>query len=203
MIAQGAGSLLALATIALAALRADWPRLLRRDTVHVHLATVLGLVVLWSIRADFNGVAVHFLGMGALCLSAGAALALVGGAVVVAVTTLLHGEPLASAGLVYLALVAVPVAVQWGVLVLVRRALPRNPFVWFFGVAFLGGTLSFFAGALAAGLLGNAASLAGSEYALLALMLGIAEGTMTGMALTLAVVYRPAWVATFDDKQDL
>ena len=31
----------------------------------------------------------------------------------------------------------------------------------------------------------------------------VAEGTMTGMALTLAVVYRPAWVATFDDGRDL
>ena len=203
MIAQGAGGLLALATVALAARRADWPRLFRRDTVHAHLGTLLGLVLLWSIRADFNGVAVHFLGMGALCLSAGPALALVGGAVVVAVTTFLRGEPVASAGLVYLALVAIPVAVQWCLLVLVRRLLPRNPFAWFFGVAFLGGTLSFFAAALAAGALGNAPSLAGSEYALLALMLAIGEGTMTGMALTLAVVYRPAWVATIEDKRDL
>jgi uncharacterized membrane protein len=203
VIAQGAGGLLALATVALAALRADWPRLFRRDTVHVHLGTLLGLVLLWSIRADFNGVAVHFLGMGALCLSAGPALALVGGAVVVAGTTALRDAPAANAGLAFLSLVAVPVFVQWAVLLLVRRALPRNPFAWFFVVAFLGGGASFFAGALAGGALGKPLAIDWSEYALITLMLAFGEGTLTGMLLTLGVVYRPAWVATFEDRRDL
>ena len=29
--------------------------------------------------------------------------------------------------------------------------------------------------------------------------LALGEATLTGIALTLAVVYRPQWVATFDD----
>ena len=37
------------------------------------------------------------------------------------------------------------------------------------------------------------------EYVPYLLFLAFGDGTLTGMALTLAVVYRPQWVATFDD----
>jgi uncharacterized membrane protein len=189
--------------MALAARYADWPRMLRSETAHVHLGTLLFLVILWLVRATFGGASLHFLGIGGLTLSAGPALALVGGAVVVAGTTALRDAPAANAGLAFLSLVAVPVFVQWAVLLLVRRALPRNPFAWFFVVAFLGGGASFFAGALAGGALGKPLAIDWSEYALITLMLAFGEGTLTGMLLTLGVVYRPAWVATFEDRRDL
>jgi uncharacterized membrane protein len=189
--------------MALAARYADWPRMLRSETAHVHLGTLLFLVILWLVRATFGGASLHFLGIGGLTLSAGPALALVGGAVVVAGTTALRHAPAANAGLAFLSLVAVPVFVQWAVLLLVRRALPRNPFAWFFVVAFLGGGASFFAGALAGGALGKPLAIDWSEYALITLMLAFGEGTLTGMLLTLGVVYRPAWVATFEDRRDL
>ena len=201
------GWVAALAIAALAARRADWTRVLRPASSHAHLGTLFLLVVLWSARAAVGGVSLHFLGMGGLCLSAGPALALVGGAVVVAITTALRASPMADAGLVFVTLVAIPVGVQWGFLALVRRLLPRNPFAWFFGVAFLGAAVSFFAGSLAGGAVAHAAApapaVAWSEFALIALMLALGEGTLTGMLLTLAVVYRPAWVATFDDARDL
>jgi uncharacterized membrane protein len=31
--------------------------------------------------------------------------------------------------------------------------------------------------------------------------LGLGEAMLTGMLVTLAVVYRPQWVATFDDER--
>lgn len=187
----------------LASRRADWSRVRRPETAHPYLGSLLALVVLWSIGASIGGTSLHFLGMGALCLSAGPSLALVGGAVVVAIATLLRDAPLVNVGLVYVALVAVPVAVQLSLLALVRRFLPRNPFAWFFGVAFLGGTLSFFAGALAGAALAHTVTMPWGEFALFVLMLAVGEGTLTGMLLTLAIVYRPAWVATFDDARDM
>lgn len=198
-----AGWLAAAAIVALAMRHADWSRIVRSETAHVHLGTLLFLAGLWSIRVPLPDLGLHFLGIGALCLSAGPALALAGGALVVAITTALRDGPVANAGITFVALVAVPVGVQWAVLAAVRRALPRNPFAWFFGVAFLGGGLSFYAGALAGALVGRELPIMWSEYALITLMLAFAEGTMTGMLLTLAVVYRPRWVATFDDARDL
>ena len=41
------------------------------------------------------------------------------------------------------------------------------------------------------------------DYVPYLLYLAFAEGTLTGMVLTLAVVYRPQWVATFDDARYL
>jgi uncharacterized membrane protein len=34
-------------------------------------------------------------------------------------------------------------------------------------------------------------------------VLGVGVATLTGMLITLLVVYRPSWVATFDDRRYL
>ena len=201
------GNVLALGLVALAVRRARWRRFLATEPTHVWLGSLVALAVLWSIRTTLPGAPpLHLLGMGALCLSAGPALALVGGAIVVVVTRLVLDAPLANAGAAFLVDVAVPVAVQWGALRLAERVLPRNPFAYFFAVAFAGAAASFFAAAMAARALVviAAADVAGGavthgEYAVLALLLSFGEATLTGMLITLAVVYRPAWVVTFDD----
>ena len=41
------------------------------------------------------------------------------------------------------------------------------------------------------------------EYLPYLLYLAFGEATLTGMLLTLAVAYRPQWVATFDDARYL
>ena len=200
----------ALGILAVAAAKARWSRFKGEEVTHVYLGSVLFLVVLWSIRTTLAGAPpLHLLGVGALCLSAGPALALVGGALVVVVTTAVQGAPLANAGLAFVVQVAVPVAVQHGALLASQRALPRNPFAYFFAVAFAGGAASFFAAAiagrglaLAAGL-GGAGAVTDGDYAVLALLLSFGEATLTGMLITLAVVYRPGWVATFDDARYL
>jgi len=199
------GSIAALSILAVALRRAPWSRFAASEPTHVYLGSLLFLVVLWSIRATLPGVpALHLLGIGALCLCAGPALALVGGAIVVLVTSGLHDAPLSHAGLTFVAQVAVPVAVQYGVLSASRRVLPHNPFTYFFVVAFAGGAASFFAAAMVGRVValveaGVGGAITGGEFAILSLLLAFGEATLTGMLVTLAVVYRPAWVATFDD----
>jgi uncharacterized membrane protein len=103
---------------------------------------------------------------------------------------------------------ATPVAVSWLVWRFSERVLPPNFFIYIFAVAFLGGALSLGA----AGLVGAAALTVGAgrpaeiifgEYAPYLIYLAFGEGTLTGMILTLAVVYRPLWVTTFDDARYL
>jgi uncharacterized membrane protein len=48
-----------------------------------------------------------------------------------------------------------------------------------------------------------AADIVFGDYVPFLLNLSFAEATLTGMELTLLVVYRPAWVATFDDGRYL
>ncbi len=130
--------------------------------------------------------------------------AILGGAVVVLASVLVHGTSLANAPTTFLLSVAFPAAVALGVLRLTQRFLPPNFFVYTLAACFLGAALSFGLAGLA-----NAALIAvtgvvhsdvvfGDDVPYL-LYLAFGEGTLTGMALTLAVVYRPQWVATFDD----
>ena len=42
-----------------------------------------------------------------------------------------------------------------------------------------------------------------SEYLPFFLVVGFSEAWLTGMALTVLVIYRPEWVATFDDRSYL
>jgi hypothetical protein len=66
--------------------------------------------------------------------------------------------------------------------------------------ALMGGVAAAFVLAFGAGL---PAPLVFGEYVPYLLYLAFGEATLTGMALTLMVVYRPQWVATFDDARYL
>jgi uncharacterized membrane protein len=93
----------------------------------------------------------------------------------------------------------------------VRRAaearLPPNFFIYVFVVGFLGGGLAMLATVAAvAATFALAAPAAGPQsdaWSALALMLAFAEATLTGMLITLFVVYKPEWVGTFDDARYL
>ena len=199
-----ASTLLAIAALGLAAWCAPWQRMATTDTLNVCCGAVVALAVLWSVRATLaHGVVIHLLGIAAFALTAGPWLALLGGAVVVLLSAWLHGVPLAALPTEFLASVLVPVVVVLGLLRMTRRFLPPNLFVYTIVVAFFGAAL----GAFLAGLASAAAFVAGGaapevifgEYVPYLIFLAFGEATLTGMALTLAVVYRPQWVATFDD----
>ena len=89
-----------------------------------------------------------------------------------------------------------------------QRHLPPNFFVYAFAAGFLAPALGLgaagLAGASALALTGVAdAGVVFGDYVPILLYLAFAEGTLTGMLVTLLVVYRPQWVATFDDARYL
>lgn len=200
---------LALSLVAMAGRRASWRRVAEGDAVHVWYGGTFCLVVLSSLRATVGpGFTFHLLGIAAFTLAVGPRLALAGGALALAIGIVVRGEPWAGAGVAYLTLVAVPVAVTALVLRFAERALPPNFFVYVFVATFFGAWLSYVAAALAgAVVLATATTLPAAtvfgEYAPYFLYLAFGEATLTGMAITLAVVYRPRWVATFDDARYL
>jgi len=193
-----------------AALRgAPWSRLTASEPVHVWYGTIFCLVVLWSIQATVGeGFTFHLLGVAAFTLLAGAPLALVGTAIAVAVNVALRDGLWANAALVWLTMAAIPVGVTWLVLRLAERALPANFFVYVFVVTFFGAALSLVAAGIAGATMltlaaGRPPELVFGEYVPYLVYLAFGEATLTGMVLTLAVAYRPQWVATFDDTRYL
>jgi uncharacterized membrane protein len=203
-----AGWILALTTFVWAARAAPWPRFSESEQAHVWYGSVFCVVALWSLQATVGeGFTFHLLGIAAFALMVGAPLALIGAALAVAALLAVHGGDWTNAGIAFTTMGVVPVVLITGVLRAAERLLPPNFFVYVFVVTFFGAWLAYGASALAALTLLALASPPDArvfaEYAPYVLYLGFADATLTGMVLTLAVVYRPRWVSTFDDRRYL
>ena len=144
------GLLLAAPGLAAASPQAPWDRFASSEITHVFYGGIFATVLLWSLRATVGeGFAFHLLGIGAFTLLAGPALALIGSAVALAVMTAIGGGLWINAGLTFITLAAVPIAVVWLTWRGVERLLPPNFFVYIFATAFLGSALALGAAGLA------------------------------------------------------
>lgn len=190
-------------------LRAPWSRLKVPDLLNVWLGMVVFLTLIWSLKAGVRpGLGFHLLGATVFTLSFGPHLAFVGLCLVLAGVTL-NG----AAGLFAYAANALLLA-GGGVLFahlfhrLILGVLPAHFFVFVFINAFLGAALTilavgfsitvflFFSGAYTWDYLI-------AEYFPYFMLLGFSEAWLSGMVMTLFVVYRPDWVITFDDSRYL
>ena len=187
---------------------APWRRFDSSELVHVWYGAILSTCLLWSIRASVGETfSFHLLGVSLMSLLFGARLALLGVAAVVVVASALRDGLWANYALGVLVMGAVPVAITMSVLRAAERYLPPNLFVYFFVVAFFGSGLAM----AGSGLVASVALVLGAgqpnalfdEYLPYLLYLAFGEATVTGMLMTLIVVYRPSWVATFDDARYL
>jgi uncharacterized membrane protein len=202
-----AGWLAAALVLSRALRAAPWGRFADSEQVHVWYGTLFALILLWSIQATVGeGFTFHLLGVAALTLVAGPALALVGSAIAVAILMLVRGGHWPTAALAWCTMAALPVAVTWATLRFAERRLPAHFFVYVFVVAFFGAALSLVAAGLAGALVltlggGRAAGVVFGDYVPYLAYLAFGEATLNGMAMTLLIVYRPHWVATFDDAR--
>lgn len=185
-----------------------WRRVrLARFDANLWLACCALLEALWLVRAGvLPGLTLHFLGAAALYLMFGAPLAVVGIALIALVGALLGAS--GWQGLPWQVLLdgALPVATVHLVRSALESRLPPNPFVYFIGIAYFGAGLSFAAAAGATALLHTVAGHYAlrtlvSDYLSYALLLAFGEAFLTGMLITVFVVYRREWVATFDDAR--
>lgn len=197
------------AVLAVIALRTPWQRLADAAHLNVFLGTVVVLLVLWSMRAGVRpGLAVHLLGATVCTLTFGPSLALS------ALTLVMLGAVLSgslewwSLPLNVLVMAVVPVGVSLAVLRAAQRWLPAHLFVYIFAAAFFGAAAAMIATGASACLLLWLAGVYPPEYLLSEylpwfLPMAWAEAFLTGGAITLMTVYRPLWVATFDQARYL
>ena len=188
---------------------APWRRLRDSELLNVWLGMVVLLTLTWSMQAGVKpGLGLHLLGATLFTLCFGPMLAFIGLCLVTLGVTL-NG----SAGGFALAINALLLA-GGGVLLseggrrLFCRFLPPHFFVFVFVNAFFGSALTIFGvGVLLCCFLSLAdayewAYLA-SEYLPYFLLLAFSEAWLSGMLMTLFVVYRPKWVVSFDDSRYL
>jgi uncharacterized membrane protein len=102
--------------------------------------------------------------------------------------------------------VLVPVWLAFALFWAADRLLPNHLFVYIFVDAFLGAALTVTGAGVSASILlwlagAYPADYLAGEYLPPYLLLAFSEAWLSGMAITLMVVYRPEWVATFDDSR--
>lgn len=194
---------------ALALRRAPWRSLQESGRLHVLLGTCVALMLLWSIRAlRVPGLEYHYLGATLVTLMFGWRLALLALAVVLTGHVLNGTSDWQTFPMNLLTMGLVPVAVSHFLWRYAEARLPANFFVYVFACAFFGAGLAMLA-VIATGSILLWISGAYSpeqlyqDYLQLIPLFMFPEAFITGVLMTLLVVYRPEWVASFDDRRYL
>lgn len=189
--------------------RAPWARLKASEQFSLWLGMIVILTLLWSLQAGIKpGLSLHLLGATVFTLSFGPQLAFIGLSLVLAAVTFNGGGGWFSFALNSLLMAGLGVAAAQGVFRLADRFLPKHFFVYVFANGFFGSALSILCVGLGSSLLlilagAYPADYLFAEYLPYYLLLGFSEAWLSGMVMTLFVVYFPSWVATFDDSRYL
>jgi uncharacterized membrane protein len=164
------------------------------------------LVVVWSMKAGITpGLSVRFLLVTALTLMHGWQLAIVAGALVLAVLSFVGVADWSLYGANLLCMAVVPALFTAWFHELVHARLPHNYFIYFFVTTFLGAAVAFnLAGLVRVALMAASGTLdalhAGPEYFAILPFMSFGEAVVNGTIIGMAVVYRPRWVMSFDDR---
>jgi uncharacterized membrane protein len=177
-----------------------------RERRWVWLGSLSLLVGIWSMKAGITpGLSVRFLLITALTLMHGWQLAVIGAALVLVVLSLTGQAAWSSFGANLLCMGIVPAVFTAALHEFVHARLPHNYFIYFFVTVFVGAALSFnLAGLARLGILAASGTLAtahvGAEYLAILPFMSFGEAFANGMVMAMAVVYRPKWVMSFDDR---
>ncbi len=184
----------------------DWRRLQQFGDTSVWAGTSLACALLWHLSAGIEpGLNFHLFGTGLMTLMFGFRFMVLGG-------LLCLGFHVAGGWMNWTEILwpALFILIIPGALThLCWRAsliwLPPNFFVYSWGVSFAGVSLAIAANSLILTLVLSLSGLFETNYLLhfflpYSLMQVFPEGLITGMLMTLLVLYQPTWVTTFHDR---
>ena len=169
----------------------------------------VAVLFVWQLEAGvYPGLSLHLLGAPLLTLMFCWRLALIGMSLVVAAISYQRGLGWASFGINAVIMGVVPVAVTKLVDTVAQRRLAPNLFTYVFLSAFAGAALAV----ATVGLFSSGLLIVTDAYSFEHLsrhylgfypLLIFPEAFLTGALIAIFVVYRPQWVATFDDERYL
>jgi len=203
-----ASNILFLLCLLLAIRFAPWKALLNgQQSQHVFLGAVVLLLTIWGFKAGISpGLGFHHLGATLFTLMFGWSLATVGLTVTMIASLLLQASDWASLGINGLISIVLPIVSSYAILKSSQKWLPDNFFIYIFVCAFFGAAVAIALSRLSAItllLLINAypyEQLIEESLQYLPLFM-FPEAFITGMLITIFVVYRPDWITTFDDER--
>lgn len=187
---------------------ADWKALFdEQEKQHVFLGAVVALLTIWGIKAGISpGLGFHHLGATLFMLMFGWPLAIIGLTITMTASLMLQAPDWASLGINGMLSIVVPITFSYAILKLSQKYLADNFFIYIFICAFFGAGAAIAASRLCAiGLLSVISAYPNEQLIEESLqylpLFMFPEAFVTGMLVTIFVVYRPDWVATFDDER--
>ncbi|SEK41252.1 energy-coupling factor ABC transporter permease [Halomonas daqiaonensis] len=200
---------ISLAFIGLALSRRPWIALLDDHALqHRWLAATVIVMLFWQLRAQaVDWLTLHLMFTALLTLIFKAPLALLSITAINIAMVLLGRIEWPLLGVNVLVTGVVPALVMGIIWRLVDRRLPDNLMVFMFVCCFFGSALATLAAGLSAvGLMALGATDAEAlrqalEYARFLPLLMPSEAFITGMLMSILLVYHPGWVATFNDHR--
>jgi uncharacterized membrane protein len=189
--------------------RSPWRRLADATQLNVWLGMVVILTLVWSLKAGVKpGLDLHMLGATLFTLSFGPHLAFVGLCLVAAGITLNGAAdpfPFAANALL---MAGVGVGLSQLFYRVFSGIFPKHFFVYIFANGFFGAALTIIGVGFCSTLVLAVAGAYQFEYLMgeylpYFLLLAFSEAWLSGMVITLFVVYRPDWVGTFEDSRYL
>lgn len=191
-----------------AAVKVEFRQLLdNKPNQHVYFGAMVFLLMLWGIKAGVSpGLGFHHLGATLFTLMFGWQLALFGLSIIMLVTVLMQYNELISLGINGCLSIVVPVFTSYAVLRFSQRFLPDNFFIYIFIAAFFGAgiavAMSRFSSLILLGLVNAYPDVKLIEESLVYTPLFMfPEMFVTGMLISIFVVYKPDWVMTFEDER--
>ncbi len=191
-----------------AAMKVEFRQLLdNRPGQHVYFGAMVMLLLLWGIKAGISpGLGFHHLGATLFTLMFGWPLAVIGLTTIMLASVLLQHSELIGMGVNGTLSIIIPVFTSYMVLKLSQKYLPDNFFIYIFVAAFFGAGIAVAASRLTSIVL---LSLVGAypdaklieESLLYTPLFMFPEMFVTGMLVSIFVVYKPDWVMTFDDER--
>ena len=195
------------------AIKVEFKQLLNnKPGQHVYFGAMVMLLLLWGLKAGVSpGLGFHHLGATLFTLMFGWPLAIFGLTTIMLASVLLQHTELIAPGLIGLGVngclsIVIPVLTSYAVLKLSQKYLPDNFFIFIFVVAFFGAGIAVAASRLASIVLLSLVNAYPEtkliEESLLYIPLFMfPEMFITGMLISIFVVYKPDWVITFDDER--
>ena len=200
-----------------AALAAQWWRLKDQRDLNVLLFAIVGVFLIWTIKAELTGshsdfgLRLHLLGTTLLTMMFGWAYAVMAISLVLLAFSVLiapSAENLYSLPWNALLTGMLPIFISYQLFRLSDRRLPNNFFIYIFICTFFGAALAMASVVVSTTIMHT---LTGSfsldylsyNYLPYGLLLMFPEAFITGMLMSIFVAYRPQWVTTFDDRRYL
>jgi len=188
---------------------APWKRFKESEQFNLWLGMIVLLILLWSLKAGVKpGLTLHLLGANVFTLAFGPHLAFIGLSLVTLGITLNGAAGSFAFAANALLLAGLSVFISHQLFRLLSNALPRQFFIYVFVNAFFGAGLVIIGVGLGSTLLLGMAGVYAWDYLFeeffpYYFLLAFSEAWLSGMVLTLFVVYRPNWVISFDDSRYL